>query len=133
MVQTMGILKRAWNILRSRFSSDSPKDSGKSVDELYEKMCQAEKDSEGGNNGDTAEITFLLWPEDILGCFKTLQMKPTDDLQKICVQWKTLQKGCHPDLNPAGTAECSRINAAYAQIKEFLANKRKAKEKKQGL
>lgn len=136
----MGILRRAWNIIRSRYFSDSPKEreeSDKDVDKLYEEMSQkldegAEKLKKGADSS-KRWIKRLLWDDDIKRCFKTLKMEPTDDMDKIHTQWRRLQKKFHPDrfhlgMSPSArkqaAEESANINAAYAMLKQKLSNKK---------
>ncbi len=125
----MGILRRAWNIFRSRYLSDSPKEreeSDKDVDELYNEMSQK---LEKGADKIKKKIKCFLWSDDIKKCFAKLRMEPTEDLVKIRKQWLELMNKFHPDKNPTrvkwATDMSADIDAAYTQIKNFLGKKKK--------
>ncbi|MGM0598193.1 MAG: DnaJ domain-containing protein [Candidatus Rifleibacteriota bacterium] len=63
---------------------------------------------------------LLMNYQDLVECYKILELPQTSDLKLIKKHFKNLAKRYHPDLNPDYNNDFARINSAYRRLTGYL-------------
>jgi hypothetical protein len=66
---------------------------------------------------------LLMNYQDLVECYKILELPQTSDIKLIKRHFKNLAKKYHPDLNPDFNNDFARINSAYRRLIGYLQTK----------